>query len=593
MSELLRGDSMYFDEISSSSITNENNLIEGEVPMDLCSYISNYHGYIYYQRLFFIASRCPSLRATALRLAHDYIKKSTLDTAAYNRIFLMLAEQAASVTPDSNFFTESTSQSINDPRLLAKNQFSDTISVCGTGEALSIGAPISDAASAVLKNVMLGKNEANLVYDSKWEESTRLEGIILLEQLDTELKNYKANSIKESIRRGSDNLGDLYVRLGQLNNASKCYTRSRDYCTSQQQELVMCLNVIKVAIFQRAWPHVGAHVQRANNLSELRDSATSLNTNSIALSSQRTRLVTASRTGGTRTGGTAISSDSITDTSGRGAVDSSGRMVPWQMSDASGTTSIPIAGGQSHREAMGQARTYLAIATGLVELAARNYRLAAMNFLQISYDHCESPTSGTVTTSDLAYYITLCSLASFDRSELASLVLGNPNLRLLLESEPVCRDILQSFHQANYSICLGHLNKLKNFLLLDLFLADHVPLLCHEIRCRALCQYFSPYSSADLNSIAVAFDTNVTNLENELATLIQDGHIKARIDSHKQLLRVLDVDQRCLTFARTLRLADEYRKHVHSMILRMALARQKLIVKSAATDPETAIHLPL
>lgn len=44
------------------------------------------------------------------------------------------------------------------------------------------------------------KNEAKLVYDAQWEESTRRKGTILLDQLDTELKNYKANSIKESIR---------------------------------------------------------------------------------------------------------------------------------------------------------------------------------------------------------------------------------------------------------------------------------------------------------------------------------------------------------------------------------------------------------
>lgn len=51
-----------------------------------------------------------------------------------------------------------------------------------------------------------------------------------------------------------------------------------------------------------------------------------------------------------------------------------------------------------------------------------------------------------------------------------------------------------------------------------------------------LFQYFSPYSSADLNLMAKAFDTNVANLENELAVLIQDGSIKARIDSHKQVI---------------------------------------------------------
>jgi hypothetical protein len=67
-----------------------------------------------------------------------------------------------------------------------------------------------------------------------------------LEKLDTDLKNYKSNSIKESIRRGHDDLGDHYLDCGDLSNALKCYSRARDYCTSGKHVVNMCLNVIKV-----------------------------------------------------------------------------------------------------------------------------------------------------------------------------------------------------------------------------------------------------------------------------------------------------------------------------------------------------------
>lgn len=36
--------------------------------------------------------------------------------------------------------------------------------------------------------------------DSAWAESTRKKALLKLEKLDTDLKNYKGNSIKESIR---------------------------------------------------------------------------------------------------------------------------------------------------------------------------------------------------------------------------------------------------------------------------------------------------------------------------------------------------------------------------------------------------------
>jgi len=73
--------------------------------------------------------------------------------------------------------------------------------------------------------------------------------MVSLEKLDTDLKNYKSNSIKESIRRGYDDLGEFYLDCGDLMNALKSFTRSRDYCTSAKHVITMCLNVIKVYPF--------------------------------------------------------------------------------------------------------------------------------------------------------------------------------------------------------------------------------------------------------------------------------------------------------------------------------------------------------
>lgn len=112
--------------------------------------------------------------------------------------------------------------------------------------------------------------------DTAWVEATRKKALLKLEKLDTDLKNYKGNSIKESIRcwpvlgrgrggqlgwlaprpgsthcqayrRGHDDLGDHYLDCGDLSNALKCYSRARDYCTSAKHVTNMCLNVIKVA----------------------------------------------------------------------------------------------------------------------------------------------------------------------------------------------------------------------------------------------------------------------------------------------------------------------------------------------------------
>lgn len=50
--------------------------------------------------------------------------------------------------------------------------------------------------------------------DSAWAESTRKKALLKLEKLDTDLKNYKGNSIKESIRYDGTQHGYLSVSTG-------------------------------------------------------------------------------------------------------------------------------------------------------------------------------------------------------------------------------------------------------------------------------------------------------------------------------------------------------------------------------------------
>ena len=113
------------------------------------------------------------------------------------------------------------------------------------------GAPVDKAALAAL------------MPDHAWIETKNKKAALKLEKLDTDLKNYKSNSIKESIRRGHDDLGDHFLDCGDLNSALKCYSRARDYCTSGRHVINMCLNVIKVSVYLQNWSHVVSYVNKA------------------------------------------------------------------------------------------------------------------------------------------------------------------------------------------------------------------------------------------------------------------------------------------------------------------------------------------
>lgn len=76
---------------------------------------------------------------------------------------------------------------------------------------------------------------------------------------------------------------------------------------------------------------------------------------------------------------------------------------------------------------------------------------------------------------------------------------------------------------------------LQGDLLLDMYLHNHVETIYQSIRKKALVQYFSPFLSVDMHKMAQSFNTTVNQLESEVATLVMDGQIQARIDSHNKV----------------------------------------------------------
>ncbi|XP_066497593.1 COP9 signalosome complex subunit 1 isoform X2 [Hoplias malabaricus] len=438
----------------------DTNYVVENPTLDLEQYASSYSGLMRIERLQFIADHCPQLRVEALKMALSFVQR-TFNVDVYEEIHRKL--------------TEATRQE----QLLEVQAVPDAVP-----EGAVEPPPL----------------------DTAWAESTRKKALLKLEKLDTDLKNYKGNSIKESIRRGHDDLGDHYLDCGDLSNALKCYSRARDYCTSAKHVINMCLNVIKVSVYLQNWSHVLSYVSKAESTPEIAEQ--------------------------------------------RGERDSQNQAV----------------------------LTKLKCAAGLAELASRKYKPAAKCFLQASFDHCDFPE--LLSPSNVAVYGGLCALATFDRQELQRNVISSSSFKLFLELEPQVRDIIFKFYESKYASCLKMLDEMKDNLLLDMYLAPHVRTLYTQIRNRALIQYFSPYVSADMNKMAMAFNTTVAALEDELTQLILEGLINARIDSHSKILYACDVDQRSTTFEKSLQMGKEFQRRAKAMILRAAVLRNQIHVKS-------------
>uniref|UniRef100_A0A3B4AAQ8 PCI domain-containing protein n=1 Tax=Periophthalmus magnuspinnatus TaxID=409849 RepID=A0A3B4AAQ8_9GOBI len=424
----------------------DTNYIVENPTLDLEQYATSYSGLMRIERLQFIAEHCPQLRVEALKMALTFVQR-TFNVDTYEEIHRKLTEATqAQAVPDT--------------------------------------VPDGGAVPPPL--------------DSAWAESTRKKALLKLEKLDTDLKNYKGNSIKESIRRGHDDLGDHYLDCGDLSNALKCYSRARDYCTSAKHVINMCLNVIKVSVYLQNWSHVLSYVNKAESTPEIAEQ--------------------------------------------RGERDSQNQAV---------LTKLKCAAGKRERSIMGQSSCPLVM----------------------SLCHLLSP-------SNVAVYGGLCALATFDRQELQRNVISSSSFKLFLELEPQIRDIIFKFYESKYASCLKLLDEMKDNLLLDMYLAPHIKTLYSQIRNRALIQYFSPYVSADMTKMALAFNTTVAALEDELTQLILEGLINARIDSHSKILYARDVDQRSTTFEKSLHMGKEFQRRAKAMILRAAVLRNQIHVKS-------------
>jgi len=190
----------------------------------------------------------------------------------------------------------------------------------------------------------------------------------------------------------------------------------------------------------------------------------------------------------------------------------------------------------------------------------KNFRFAAKIFIQVAAELGDNFNT-VIAPQDVAIYGGLCALATFERNELTTEVLKSSTFKQYLDKVPEMSEVLNDFKNSRYGSMLKHLQDLKPTIQLDIHLSKHVDVLFGLIRNRAIVQYFTPYSAVNLHRMAEAFGTDVSGLEKELATLIADKAISARIDSHNKVLKARSVNTRSSTFATALATGAKVTEH--------------------------------
>ncbi|KAI5290482.1 hypothetical protein KEM54_001406 [Ascosphaera aggregata] len=108
--------------------------------------------------------------------------------------------------------------------------------------------------------------ESDATIDMDWIERRSRDNNIETERLENELKGYKNNLIKESIRMGHEELAQHFYEIGALEESARSYNRMREYCTTASHVKTMLLKMMVVAVDRRQWIDLQTAITRLRGI---------------------------------------------------------------------------------------------------------------------------------------------------------------------------------------------------------------------------------------------------------------------------------------------------------------------------------------
>ncbi|KAK4225514.1 26S proteasome subunit RPN7-domain-containing protein [Podospora fimiseda] len=418
-------------------------VVQNAPKLDLELYIQNYRGRTRFERLFFIGRSSVTLCVEALKAAVAEAKQGR-DVQRYREAV----------------------------------------------ECLRVAAPNDPA--AVLDKSWVGRQDA-----FNRQETARILA---------EIKVYKNNLVKESIRIGHEDLGKHLESIGDLAGATEAFNKMRPDVSTVKQLLEVGKHLIRTAIQRREWGGIHSHFSK-----------------------------------------------------------------------------LLFKGDNPDEEKTVQ--PYVNIAKGITHLYLGEYQEACDNFLTTESNTINTPSYAEIASrNDVAVYGGLLALATMNRIGLQHDVLDNDNFRGFLETEPHIRRAINAFVTGRYSACIQILETYRPDYLLDIHLHKHISTIYSMIRSKCIVQYLLPFSCIKLQTIAEAFSCTEQAIASELADMIQQGKLKARInliDGVSQLLSTVRIDPRTQMQAEALASAEDYERQAIERLRRMSLAAADLELRQA------------
>lgn len=109
-------------------------------------------------------------------------------------------------------------------------------------------------------------NDPDAQIDGAWVEKITKENAFRVHKLDGELKGYKNNLVKESVRLTQEELGALYADMGNLESASDMFSRMRADATTPKHVVDTGKQLVDIALQRRDWVAVSTNIHKITGI---------------------------------------------------------------------------------------------------------------------------------------------------------------------------------------------------------------------------------------------------------------------------------------------------------------------------------------
>ncbi|KAL2752552.1 hypothetical protein ACRALDRAFT_2029760 [Sodiomyces alcalophilus JCM 7366] len=116
-------------------------------------------------------------------------------------------------------------------------------------------------------------SEPEAVLDQAWVDRVTRENRAQTHRLELQLKGYKNNLIKESIRMGNEDLGRHFESIGDLASASEAYSRMRPDVSTSKHIVDVGKHLVDIALQRRDWAMVLGNLAKITGIPSEDDKA--------------------------------------------------------------------------------------------------------------------------------------------------------------------------------------------------------------------------------------------------------------------------------------------------------------------------------